>query len=162
MSSIEEKLWDYIDGSVTADDQKAISLLIEQDEVYRSKYLELLKLNQEFSAMELDEPSMAFTYNVMEAIRTENAQKPLKATINHALIKVIFAFFVFIIGALVLFLLANIKWTGGNMGIQLDTIKLPAFKNYFTGPVMKGFFYFDIILGLFFFDSYLRKRSFSK
>jgi len=162
MSSIEEKLWDYIDGSATPDEQKAISLLIEQDEAYRAKYLELLNLDREFSAMELDEPSMAFTYNVMEAIRTEQAQKPLKARINNTLIKSIAGFFVFIILGLVVFLLANINWSSAGATIQLPTLNLPEMKNYFTGPIMKGFLYFDVVLGLYFFDIYLRKRSFSK
>jgi anti-sigma factor RsiW len=77
MSSIEEKLWNYIDGTCTPDEQEAIARLIAQDEIYRRKYNELLKLNAEFAAIELDEPPMAFTYNVMEAIRTENAQQQL-------------------------------------------------------------------------------------
>jgi len=162
MSSIEEKLWNYIDGSATPDEQQAISILIEQDEIYRAKYLELLKLDQEFSAMELDEPSMAFTYNVVEAIRTEQAQKPLKATINHSIIKGISGFFLFVILALVIYLLANINWSTVNTGVQFTTVQMPDLKNYFKGPVMQGFLYFDIILGLYFFDSYLRKRSFSK
>ena len=47
MSNMEEKLWDYIDGSCPPGEQKAIALLIEQDEVYRRKYEELLRLNAE-------------------------------------------------------------------------------------------------------------------
>ena len=162
MSRIEEKLWGYIDGSCTPDEQKAISLLIEQDENYRAKYLELLKLDQEFAAMELEEPSMAFTYNVMEAIRTEQAQKPLKATINHKLIKGVSFFFVFTILALVIFLLANVNWSSANSSLQFTALKVPDLKHYFTGPVVKGFLFFDLVLGLYFFDAYLRRRSFSK
>jgi hypothetical protein len=162
MSSIEEKLWDYIDGSATPDEQKAISLLIEQDELYRNKYLELLKLDQEFSAIELDEPSMAFTYNVVETIRAEHAKKPLKAAINPFIIKGIFGFFAIIILALMIFLIANFNWSAPSPSAQLTSFKLPDVKNFITGPAIKGFFYFDVILGLFLFDSYLRKRSFSK
>lgn len=162
MSNIEEKIWDYIDGSATADEQQAISLLIERDEAYRAKYLELLKLDQEFAAIELDEPPMAFTYNVMEAIRAEHAQKPLKAAINNNLIKGITAFFVFIILALVIYLLANITWSAGSVGTQFTSLQLPDMKRYFTGPIMQGFLFFDVILGLYFFDRYRRKISFSK
>mgnify|MGYP001551460018 FL=1 len=82
MNTMEEKLWNYIDGSCTADEKKAIDILIAQDEAYRRNYDELLALNQEFSKMELDEPSMAFTYNVMEGIRAEHARQPLKASID--------------------------------------------------------------------------------
>ena len=73
MNPIEEKLWSYIDGSCTEDERAAISRLIASDEVYRLKYQELLAFERELSAMELDEPSMGFTYKVMESIRTEHA-----------------------------------------------------------------------------------------
>ena len=79
MNTIEEKLWNYIDGSCTPAEQEAIRLLIEQDEMYRLKYRELLALNSDLPAMEMDEPSMAFTYNVMEGIRKEQALKPLES-----------------------------------------------------------------------------------
>ena len=35
MNNIEEQLWNYIDGTSSPEEQKAISMLIEQDEVYR-------------------------------------------------------------------------------------------------------------------------------
>ena len=162
MSSVEEKLWNYIDGSCTPDEQKAISLLIEQDEMYREKYIELLKLDSDFSLLELDEPPMAFTYNVMETIRAEHAQKPLKATINHTLIKGISIFFVLTILALIVFILANLNWSAGSSTTQFIAFKLPVVTHYFTGPVVKGFLFFDVVLGLYLFDSYFRKRSFSK
>ena len=162
MSSMEEKLWEYIDGSATPDEQQAINLLIEQDEAYRAKYLELLKLDQEFAAIELDEPPMAFAYNVMEAIRTEQAQKPLKATVNNTLIKIIAGFFMGTILLLVVYLLANIKWTTGNTNTPLINFQLPDLTGYLKSPFIKGFIYFDIVLGLYFFDRYLRKNSFAK
>jgi hypothetical protein len=162
MSSIEEKLWNYIDGSCSADEQQAISLLIEHDEMYRDKYLELLQLNQDFASMELEEPPMAFTYNVMETIRTENAQKPLKAAINTNIIKGISGFFVFTILTLLFFLLSNIHWTSASTGIHLTSFTLPDISKYLTGPVMQGFLFFDVVLALFLFDTYLRKRSILK
>ena len=162
MNSIEERLWNYIDGACLPEEQQAISLLIEQDALYRSKYLELLQLNQEFATMELEEPPMAFTYNVMETIRAEYAQKPLKANINLGIIRGISAFFVFIILALIIVVLANIQWSTVNSGFHTTNFQLPDFTKYFTGPVIKGFLFFDVVLGLFLFDAYLRKKSFSK
>jgi len=103
MNNIEEILWNYIDGNCTADEQKAISDLIAGDEAYRIKYNELLNLNKAFAGMELDEPPMAFTYNVMETIRTEYAQKPLKAAINKRIIRGISIFFVLTIVCLSVF-----------------------------------------------------------
>jgi hypothetical protein len=161
MNSIEEKLWNYIDGACTADEQQAIALLIEKDEEYRSKYDELLTVNQEFSAMELDEPSMSFTYNVMESIRTEHALQPLKAAINNRIIWGIATFFILTIAALVIFALSSVSWSPG----ESTPFKVPVsinishVKSYFGGPMVKGFLFFDIVMGLFLLDTYLRRKK---
>jgi anti-sigma factor RsiW len=159
MNNIEETLWNYIDGNCTADEQQATSVLIAADEAVRLKYQELLKLNSEFAAMELDEPSMAFTYNVIEAIRAGHAQQPLKATINKRIIKGIGLFFVVTILALLVFALSNMNFAGGGTAVAVSTgIKLPNLSAYLSKPVLEGFLFFDTVLGLFLFDKYLRKK----
>ena len=163
MNTMEEKLWNYIDGSCSAEEKKAMDILIAQDEVYRRKYEELLVLNQEFSKMELDEPPMAFTYNVMEAIRAEHAQQPLKAGIDKRIIKGISGFFIISILLLVIYALSTVRLRPVNISVHLpDSLKLPDIKNYLSKPVLEGFVFFDVVLGLFLFDAYLRKRSVSK
>jgi len=157
MKSVEEQLWDYIDGTCTADEQQATRLLIDTDTVYANKYQELLQLNQEFSAVEPDEPSMAFTYNVMGAIRAEQAQKPLKTHINPYIIAGIAAFFIIMILAGV----ATI-FSGANSPVSstpANTLTLPEFKNYFSRPVLNTFLFFDTLLGLFLLDTFLRRKS---
>ncbi len=162
MSSMEEKLWDYIDGSCTPEEQQAITLLIEQDELYRRKYEELLQLNAEFSAIELDEPPMAFTYNVMETIRTENAQQPLKAAINKRIIKGIGFFFVFTISAILIFALSNIHWSAGTSDVHIPSSALLQLKGLVSGPAMQVFVFFDVVLALYLFDGYLRRKANNK
>jgi len=162
MNSMEEKIWAYIDGNCTADEQRTISALIASDEVYKLKYEELLALNNEFSAMELDEPPMAFTYNVIEAIRTEQAAQPLKAAVNKRIIRGIGLFFVVTIAVMLVLVLLNINWSAlGASSIDVN-IKLPKIKNYLTAPVIEGFLFFDVILGLFLFDHYLRRKKLQK
>jgi tetrahydromethanopterin S-methyltransferase subunit F len=159
----EERLWNYIDGTCSEDEQKAIDILIAQDEVYQRKYQELLSLDQQFSKIAPDEPSMAFTYKVMEGIRAEHAKQPLKAGINPLVIKGIAAFFILTILLLVIFVLSTLHLSAVNLSGHLpDNLKLPNMKNYLTGPVIKGFLFFDVVLGLFLFDAYLRKRNMSK
>src|SRR6201996_9687780 len=126
MNTIEEKLWNYIDGTCSEEEKKAIDLLIAQDEVYRRKYEELLALNLEFSKMELDEPPMAFTYNVMETIRTEHAQQPLKAGINKRIIRGIAGFFILSILALLIYALSSTHISSANISGQMPvSLKLP-------------------------------------
>ncbi|RYU87996.1 hypothetical protein EWM62_16030 [Mucilaginibacter terrigena] len=167
MNSIEEKLWNYIDGTCLPDEQKAIAVLIEQDEVYQKKYNELLQLNTEFAAMELDEPSMAFTYNIMETIRTENARQPLKAAIDKRIITGIAAFFVVSLAVLLIYVLSAVNWSAGSgfkmpQELNVTQIKVTHISNYFTGPVVKGFLFFDVVMGLFLMDNYLRRKNVAK
>ena len=160
MKSIEEKLWNYIDGTCTTDEQKAISLLIETDKVYKDKYHELLQLNNEFTNMELDEPSMPFTYNVMEAIRAEQAQKPLKATINSYIIKGIAAFFILTIAGLFFATFTTIDWSASTE--TTNSLQFPDLIALLNSKVLTTFLFFDTVIGLLFLDTYLRKRRFLK
>lgn len=158
MKSIEEKLWDYIDGTCTTDEQKAISLLIETDKVYKDKYYELLQLNSEFTNMDLDEPSMPFAYNVMETIRAEQARKPLKAAINSYIIKGIAVFFVLLIGGLLIAFFINTDWSAN--GVNTNTYSLPNATAILNSSLLNIFLLFDTVIGLLFLDTYLRKRRF--
>jgi hypothetical protein len=163
MNTVEEKLWNYIDGTCSEDERKAIDILIAQDETYRRKYNELLALNQEFAKMEPDEPSMAFTYNVMEGIRAEHAQQPLKAGIDKRIIKGIAGFFILTILLLIVFVLSTMHVPSVNFsGYLPESLKVPDMKNYFSLPVLKGFLFFDVVLGLFLLDGYMRRRNVSK
>jgi len=163
MNNIEEKLWNYIDGNCSPGEQKAIGLLIASDEAYRLKYQELLNLNKEISGIALDEPPMAFTYNVMEAIRTEQARQPLKAAINKRIITGITAFFVITLLALLVYAFASVQWSSVHVPSGISSgLKLPDARSFFTKPVIQVFFFFDVILGLFLFDSYLRRKKTEK
>ena len=160
MKNIEEKLWDYIDGSCTTDEHQAISLLIETDTVYKNKYNELLQLNNEFARMELDEPPMAFAFKIIETIRAEQAQTPLRATINSYVIKGIFAFFMLIITGLIIAFLANINSI--NTSGLTSNLLLPNFARLFDSRTLNIFLFFDTVLGLFLLDIYLRKQRLAK
>ncbi|WP_448701212.1 hypothetical protein ACFGVR_03710 [Mucilaginibacter sp. AW1-3] len=161
MNGIEEKIWNYIDGNCSPEEQQAMDILIATDDVYKRKYHELSKLNIDFSCMELDEPSMGFNFKVMETIRTQNAMKPLKAAIDKRIIRGIAAFFLISISALLIFALANVSWTTpastGNLFSGID-IKMPQLSSYFNSNVFKVFILFDIVLVLFLADGYLRKK----
>jgi len=162
MNSMEEKLWDYIDGSCTAEEHKAITLLIEHDEVYRKKYNEFLKMDKDFNLMELDDPSMTFTYKVMETIRAEHAQQPLKAVIDKRIILGISAFFIITIAALLIYVLGNVNWSAGSSIKIPEQLNADHIKIFITGTVIKGFLFFDVILGLFLLDNFLRRQNVAK
>lgn len=160
MNSVEEKLWAYIDGTCSDEERRAIEHLIETDDIYRRKFDELMAFDAELSAIEADEPPMAFTYNVMEAVRAEHARNPLKSAINPRIIKAIGIFFILTITAVVFFAFSQVQWSAGNSGLKLSTdFKMPNIKNHISGDVVKGFLFFDVVLGLFLFDALLRRKN---
>lgn len=160
MRNIEEQLWNYLDGTCTPQEREVIEHLIATDETYQQRYEEIKAFNLELQDIELDAPAMAFTYNVMEAIRTEEAAKPLKANIDSRVIKGIAAFFIVSIVAILVVALASTDWSAGaGNGFKMPEMRMPSFQSYFSGPVFKGFLFFDAVCILYFFDSYLRKRK---
>jgi len=163
MNSIEEQLWNYIDGTCTANEQSAINQLIASDEAVRLKYHELLALNMEFATMELEEPPMAFTYNVIEAIRTEQAQAPLKAAINKRIIMGIAIFFVLTLTGFLVFAFTKMDFASlgsVNLGVKVPSnFKMPEVGTQFSKPLVEGFMFLDVVLGLFLFDAYLRRKK---
>ncbi len=161
--NIDEKLWDYIDGRCTPEEQKTISQLIDKDAGVRAKFEELLNVNTSFTAMDLDEPSMAFTYNVMEVIRAENAMVPLKAAINKRIIRGIGIFFTVTILALLVLVFSSVKLSGQGLSVNLTAgFKMPAINYNNTKIIVQAFVFFDVMLGLYLFDAYLRKKRTAK
>lgn len=156
MNEIEEQLWNYIDGFCTEEERKAIEILLINDTNYSSKYAELKAFEANMPALDLEEPSMGFTYKVMENIRAEHARVPLKTHINTSIIRAIAAFFICTILALLVFVLFSINWSAPSQ-IHLPEIKIITVTHYLNPVVIKGFLFFDVILGLFLLDHYFRK-----
>ncbi len=154
--NMEEKLWDYIDGFCTENEQKSIRLLIETDENYRRKYLELKAFQQNLASLEIEEPALNFTFNVMEGVKQEKILKPLQTVVDQRIIIGIAAFFIGCIVLLLGYVFMQVNWHSSTQ-INIPEIKLPALSASFSGILWKGFLFFDLILGLFFADHYLRK-----
>ena len=156
MNQMEEQLWDYIDGFCTEEERKTIELLIATDATYSRKYAELMAFEENMPALALEEPSMGFTFKVMENIRAEHARVPLKTHIDTNIIRIIAAFFICTILVLLGFVFVNIDWSAP-VQTHLPEIKIPPVANYLNPVVIKGFLFFDVVLGLFFLDHYFRK-----
>lgn len=159
MNSIEEKLWNYIDGACSAEERGQVSHLIQYDEEYKRTYNELLQVHNEINALELDEPPMAFTSKVMEQIRAQHANVPLKASVNKHIIWGIMIFLIGSILTLFVFALSHVGQSTGQSVLQLSReINIIHPEKYFTGTWLNGFLLFDMVLGLFLVDAYLRRH----
>lgn len=156
MNTIEQQLWDYIDGNLDAAQTKAIEGKINADADIKLQYEELLTLNAGFGEMELEEPSMSFTRNVMENIALEVAPVALKTKVNKGIIYGIAAFFVCSLLAVLAYAIynSNFKMPGFNLNIKVDF----NLSKYLTPTVVYVFLFADLVIGLVFLDYFLRKK----
>lgn len=87
MKQSEELLWKYIDGTCNEQEQRWVANQLEADTNYKALYQSLLQFNQQLKEnIELQEPSFAFTANLMREIEAQNEVVPLKTKVNTKLI----------------------------------------------------------------------------
>lgn len=163
MKDIEQKIWDYLDGTCSEQERKLTAHLIENDPEYRSVYEECQSVHLNISATELDEPSMSFTRNVMEKLQMEPVPGLVRSLIDKRIIYGIAAFFLITITGLLGLLFYQIDWsqyvTSGMPNYQIPEIDI---SKYLNTNLIYVFFFADIIAGLYLFDGFLRKRTRSK
>ena len=120
MNTIEQQLWDYIDGNLDATEAKSIEKKINTNAEIKLQYEELLSLNLAFGKIEMDEPSMSFTRNVMESIALSPAPVALKTKVNTRIIYGIGAFFFLSLVALFCYALFNIDFKSTDFDLKLN------------------------------------------
>lgn len=159
MNLIEQRIWDYLDGTDTPQQRELTEQLIIADPIYQQIYEECKSFNSLVYSAEQDEPSMGFTRNVMERINLEPAPASFKSLIDKRIIFGIAAFFLFTITALLGVLFYQIDWTQATE-FKLPELTMPTFDSskYLSSTYINIFFFIDIIIGLYLFDGFLRKR----
>jgi hypothetical protein len=158
---IEMQLWDYIDGSVDAGEKIRIEQLLKDNWRWQQQYKELLEMHQLMKdEIALEEPSMRFTKNVMEEIAKTKIAPPTKSYINRKIITSIAAFFIVLIGILLVYLFALINWAEqSNTASSFDFTKFDI-SRYLSQPVLNVFWICNVVLALVLLDRYLsRKRK---
>lgn len=164
--SIEERLWDYIDGHALPEEKSAIEQLIESNIEWRNKYHELLDVHQLMSnSLELDEPSMRFTQNVMEDIAKFHIAPAAQSYINKRIIRGIFAFFLLTIAGFLIYGLGQMNWSGGGgsttlpFNVDISAINKVDFSKFFNNTYTSIFVMINAVLGLVLLDMYLGKKK---
>jgi hypothetical protein len=165
MNLIEEKIWDYIDGFCTLEEQEAIKQLITNDPVYIDKYTELMAIEQNMQHLELDEPSMAFTNKLMDKISLQIKPLSASAAIDKRIIYGISALLGFMLLASLGFTAYQVDWSAVSFSLpsnyKIDYNELGSKIQIPTTVktiIIYSFFMFDIIAGLMLLDRYLRKK----
>ena len=159
----EERLWDYIDGVSSPGERTVIEQLIQTDLEWKSKYSELIEVQQLLQSSELEAPSMRFTKNVMEEIAKLQIAPATRNYINKRIIWGIGAFFITIIIGFLVYGFGQIDWTAqGDSKLPVDLTNVDFSKvNYskmFNNNLVNGFMMLNVILGLFLLDRYLANK----
>lgn len=162
--NIEDRLWDYLDGEGSGDDRLFIEQLIASDAEWKAKYQELLELQDLLShRLELDEPSMRFTRNIMEAISKHHIAPAAKSYINKRIVWGIAGFFFCTILAFLIAAFALIHLTGANTtdnsfinNINLDKVDA---SGIFNKTYTTIFMMINVVLGLAALDMYFRRKK---
>ena len=158
--NMEERLWDYIDGLSSEQERSFIAKLIEENLAWRRKYHELMDVHQLMQQnIELDEPSMRFTQNVMDAVASENIAPAAKSYIKKSVIRGIAAFFLVSLAALLVYSFANVDWTEASKSapaVQLPEVNI---ERYMNSTLFTSMAIITAVLALALVDMTLRRKQ---
>lgn len=156
MTKQEEQLWDYIDGLSSETERAEIAAKLATEEKFHQLYVQLLEVNQQLTThLEIDEPSMSFTRNVMEQVHHEIAPVKLKTKVDHRIIYAIGGFFTL---ALLSILVYATITASADLTMKMPTLDLEnKFDGLMNATVVRIFLFINAVLLLIYLDSYLRK-----
>lgn len=158
MKSIDEEIWDYIDGTINESQKADIEAKIAGNPDYKAVYNDLIEINRMMHATEFEEPSMSFTRNVMEQVNLELAPVALKTKVNNKIIYAIAAFFI-------LSILSVFIYAAANSNFSVHTSDLPTFntsinlEQFITPISVRIFLFFDVVIALICLDGFLRSKK---
>jgi len=156
--SIDDRLWEYIDGLGAADERLTIEKLLATDQQWKEKYHELLELHQLVHSSGLEEPSMRFTKNVMEEIAKYQIAPATKAYINTKVIWGIGIFFIALIVGFLAYGFGQINWASqSDNKLPVDVSKID-FSRFFSNTYINVFMMINVVLGLMLLDRFLASK----
>jgi hypothetical protein len=159
----DKLIWDFVDGMCNAADKERVEKLIREDPSWRYAYEEIASLQRLLKSGELEQPSLRFVQNTMEAIAREQLAPSTKKYLNHTIIYGIGFLFLVSIGGLLLYGMNMIDWTAtsGSGGSNLPNIKVPSldYSKYFNPKILKWILIGDILLALWLVDGLIRREK---
>jgi hypothetical protein len=161
---IESRLWNYIDGGVDPEEKKRIEQLLDNNEIWRCRYHELLQFHATMREdFELDHPSMRFSKNVMDEIAHLKVAPATKSYINKRIINGIAGLFLVMIAGLLIYGFAMVDWNSIGAGRPAFDISKIDVTRYFNKTSIDLFLMLNIVLALVLLDRMLsKKRAASK
>jgi len=156
--TIEDRLWDFIDGTSTVDEKSSVERLLEGNLEWKAKYHELLEVHQLIQASELEEPSMRFSKNVMDQIAKLHIAPATKTYINKKIIRGIGIFFILLVAGFLVYGFGQVNWSTKGDDSFLENINKVNFNKFFSNTWVNAFMIINVVLGLFLLDNYLSNK----
>ena len=157
--AIEERLWSYIDGTAEASEKSVIEKLLETDAAWKSKYHELLEVNELLHSSEVEQPSLRFTKNVMEEIARLQIAPATKNYINKKIVWGLGIFFIAMIAGFLIYGFGQMVFEPSGKESEIaKTVSKVDFSKFFNNSLINGLMMVNVVLGLFLFDNYLNNK----
>ena len=157
---IEIRIWEYIDNQCSEGERAQITNLIATNTLWDQKFRELSALNSSFTEkLDLEQPSMRFSKNVMDAVAATHVAPAAKKYINLGIIKGIAAFFLLAIAITICYALASVNWQT-NSTLRIPVISYPSIDLPWVSKsgIVNILIAFNVVLGLVFLDFFIAKK----
>ncbi len=161
---IEERLWNFIDGTLSADEKSVIEQLLQSNAEWKEKYNELLQVNELLQSSDLEAPSLRFSKNVMEEISKLHIAPATKSYINKKIIWSIGFFFIAMLVGVLIYGFGQMSLSGGEETILSKNINKLDFSKFFSNTWVNAFMMINVVIGLVLLDNYLsnKRKEFRK
>ena len=162
--NIEQRLWNFIDGTVSASEKTVIENLLQNNVEWKAKYHELLQVNDLLQASELEAPSLRFSKNVMEEISKLHIAPAAKSYINKKIIWGIGFFFIAMFVGFLIYGFGQMSFSSGEETTLSKNLNKVDFSKFFSNTWVNVFMMINVILGLFLLDNYFtnKRKEFRK
>ncbi len=160
----EERLWNFIDGNVSADEKSVIEQLLLNDAEWKVKYNQLLQVNKLLQSSELEAPSLRFSKNVMEEISKLHIAPATKSYINNKVIWGIGFFFIAMLVGFLIYGFGQMSLTAGEESVISKNISKFDFSKIFSNSWVNAFMMINVVIGLMLLDNYFsnKRKEFRK
>lgn len=158
MTTIEEQIWDYIDGNCNEQERLVMEARIASDADCNQLYRELSAVNQQLSLMETDEPPMAFNRRVMDSVAVEVAPVSLKTKVDRRIIYGIAAFFVIALSAILIYAVSQGNFRTASPGIRMPALDID-FSRFLHSTFIRIFLFTDLFIAFLYLDRFLARKK---
>lgn len=155
---IDETIWNYIDGTAKADEIVFTEQMIATNATWRSKYKELKDIHQLLQTdLELEQPSLRFSKNVMEQLHGLKPAPATKQYVNKTIIRSIAIFFIASIASFLVYGFTLIDWSASSTITNYKVLSVD-YAALFSSTWINVILMIAVVMGLMLMDGYLRRN----